>query len=295
MGSLILCHAFSRLIFMPYYEFTIHIPSAFKEALIRRLSAAGCLGVIEQDEMVTAYFPETVDIKTLIHDLSLVKALLDASSGPGGLTFTHALIEEQDWNEAWKKGFSPIDVADNFTVLPPWEPLRKNRINIVIDPAMAFGTGHHETTRSCLELLNRYAPKVNKDRFLDLGTGTGILAIAAAKLGFRQVTGVDTDRLAVDAAIKNIDLNHSGGIDIREGSIADLSDSYDFIAANIISSVLVALAPQLASHLNPRGVTVVSGILSSQDDEVIEAMTHAGLKLIERYLDGKWISLVFER
>jgi ribosomal protein L11 methyltransferase len=277
---------------MSYYELTIHIPSPFKEALIRRLTAAGCLGVIEQDEMVTAYFPENVDIKTIVHDLSLVKALLDASSGSKGLTFTHSLIPEQDWNETWKKGFDPIDVAEHFTVLPPWEAPRKDRINLVIDPAMAFGTGHHETTRSCLELLDRYTPKVNKDRFLDLGTGTGILAIAAAKLGFRQVTGVDTDRLAVDAAKKNIKLNRSGGIDIREGSITDLVDTYDFIAANIISGVLVALAPQLASHLKPGGIAVLSGILIGQDDEVIEAMAEAGLKLVERYIDGKWVSLV---
>lgn len=278
---------------MSYYEFTIHILSPFKEALIRRLTAARCLGVIEQDEMMTAYFPETVDIKTIVHDLSLIKALLNASSGPESLTFTHSLIPEQDWNETWKKGFDPIDVAEHFTVLPPWEAPHKDRINLVIDPAMAFGTGHHETTRSCLELLDRYAPKVNKDRFLDLGTGTGILAIAAAKLGFRQVTGVDTDGLAVDAAKKNIELNHSGDIDIREGSIADLGEAYDFIAANIISGVLVALAPQLASHLKPGGIAVLSGILIGQDEEVIKAMAEAGLKLAERYIDGKWVSLVF--
>jgi ribosomal protein L11 methyltransferase len=280
---------------MSYYEFTIDIPSPFKEALIRWLTAVGCLGVIEQDEMVTAYFPGTVYIKTIVHELSLIKALLDASGGPEGLTFTHALIPEQDWNETWKKGFDPIDVGDHFTVLPPWEAPRKDRINLVIDPAMAFGTGHHETTRSCLELLDKYAPKVNKDRFLDLGTGTGILAIAAAKLGFRQVTGVDTDRLAVDAAKKNIELNHSGGIDIREGGIDDLGDTYDFIAANIISGVLVALAPQFASRLNPCGIAALSGILMGQDKEVIEAMAAAGLKLVERYIDGKWVSLVFSR
>ncbi len=278
---------------MHYYQFTIIVPAAFKDVLIQRLSGMGCLGVAEEnDTKVTAYFPEVVDIRMIIHDLSLVQALLEKSDPSEEFTFIHRLIPEQDWNEAWKKNFRPIDVGVRFTVLPPWEEKRKNRINLVIDPAMAFGTGHHETTRSCLELMDKYASTANKDRFLDLGTGTGILAIAAAKLGYRSVTGVDTDHLAVEAARNNIELNDAGSIDIQEGSISDVKDIYDFITANIISSVLIELAPQLSSHVKQDGIVVLSGILTGQEDEVIEAMAQAGLKLVERYRDGKWVSLV---
>jgi ribosomal protein L11 methyltransferase len=278
---------------MSYFEFTIRIPAPFKDALIQQLIGAGCLGVVEHDnDRVTAYFPEAVDIKTIVHDLALVQALLEKSDPSEKFTFTHRIIPEQDWNETWKKDFHAIDVGVHFTVLPPWEKQRKGRINLVIDPAMAFGTGHHETTRSCLELMDKYTPQVRRDRFLDLGTGTGILAIAAAKLGYRRVTGVDTDKLAVEAARKNIELNQTGGIEIQKGSISDLDGTYDFITANIIASVLVELAPLMASHLKQDGIAVLSGLLTGQDKEVIEAMAQTGLNLVERYLGGKWVSLV---
>jgi ribosomal protein L11 methyltransferase len=140
--------------------------------------------------------------------------------------------------------------------------------------------------------MDKYTPQVRRDRFLDLGTGTGILAIAAAKLGYRRVTGVDTDKLAVEAARKNIELNQTGGIEIQKGSISDLDGTYDFITANIIASVLVELAPLMASHLKQDGIAVLSGLLTGQDKEVIEAMAQTGLNLVERYLGGKWVSLV---
>ncbi len=277
---------------MSYHEFTIFLPATFKDALIQRLTNAGCLGVVDQDDSITVYFPETSDIKKIAHELSIMQALLEKALPTGRFSFTHKLIPEQDWNETWKKDFHAIDVGVHFTVLPPWEKQRKGRINLVIDPAMAFGTGHHETTRSCLELMDKYALKVRRDHFLDLGTGTGILAIAAAKLGYRRVIGVDTDKLAVDAAQKNAELNQTRSIEIRKGSISDLDDTYDFITANIIAGVLVELAPLIASHLKKDGIAILSGILTGQDKEVIKAMVQTGLNLVERYLDGKWVSLV---
>jgi len=280
---------------MPYYEFTIAVADRFKDHLIKKLTDSGCLGVIEQDEAVIAYFPDAVDVKTIANDLSLMNALIEKSGEANGLTFRHRLIPDQDWNESWKKGFVPIDVGERFTILPPWKEEKIGRINLIIDPAMAFGTGHHETTRSCLVLMEKYAAQGGKESFLDVGTGTGILAIAAAKLGYARVIGVDTDVLAVDAARKNAELNHTEGIEIREGSIANLNGTYDLIAANIISGVLILLAPALALHVKPAGIVVLSGILFGQEEEVIDAMNMADLKLLEQYQDGKWISLAVAR
>ena len=280
---------------MSYYEFIIKIAGPFKDALIQRLTDAGCLGVIEQDETITAYFPETVDIGTITKDLSLLEALFDKSDKFQSFSFSHALIPEQDWNESWKKGFTPLDVGKRFTILPPWEKKREGRINLIIDPGMAFGTGHHETTRSCLVLMEKYDQKVAKEGFLDLGTGTGLLAIAAFRLGYRHIVAIDTDPLAVEATKTNSALNRIDGLEIREGSIADLNETYDFIAANIISGVLVQIAPSLSAHLKPGGIAILSGILKGQENEVIEAITAAGLKLLEQYRDGKWVSLVIRR
>jgi ribosomal protein L11 methyltransferase len=277
---------------MPYYEFTITIADRFKDRLINKLMDSGCLGVIDQDYSFIAYFPETVDVKTIEKELSLVKALLGTSTAGPEPTFTSRLIPDQDWNESWKKGFHAIDVGERFTIRPPWEDERKDRINLVIDPAMAFGTGHHETTRSCLVLMEKYAANSGTKSFLDVGAGTGILAIAALKLGFKRVIAVDTDILAVDATRMNSRLNNTPDMEIREGSVVDLNETFDVIAANLISGVLVLLAPAIESHLRQDGVAILSGILTGQDDEVAESMSRQGLSLLERYPDGKWTSLV---
>jgi ribosomal protein L11 methyltransferase len=160
---------------------------------------------------------------------------------------------------------------------------------------MAFGTGHHETTRSCLVLMEKYAHKTRLSTFLDLGTGTGILAIAASKLGYRQVIGIDTDPLAVDAAQKNLNINEVSNVRIMEGCLSDLKETYDVIAANLISGVLVQLASELAGIINPGGIAILSGILLGQEREVIDAMSSAGLLLREKYRDNKWLSLVVEQ
>jgi ribosomal protein L11 methyltransferase len=280
---------------MSYYEFTIEIPDTFRDKLIKRLADAGCLGVIEQDDAITAYFPETADISAIAADLSLLNTLLEKSGQARGLFFSHALIPEQDWNESWKKGFTPLDVGERFTILPPWEKRHEGRINLVIDPGMAFGTGHHETTRSCLVLMEKYADTGAKERFLDLGTGTGLLAVTASRLGYRHIVAIDTDPLAVDATRMNVEFNRVTNVDIREGSVVDAPGLFDCIAANIISGVLIQLAPALASHLKPGGIAVLSGILKGQENEVIEAITQVGLKLLEQYRDGKWVSLALSR
>jgi len=278
---------------MPYHEFTIRIPNAFREKLIQRLTSKGCLGFIEQDQAIIAYFPETVDARAIARELSIVKELLEKTHRDLELTYGHGIIPDHDWNEAWKKGFTALDVGERFTILPPWEEARIGRINLIIDPGMAFGTGHHETTRSCLVLMERYAGKSAKARFLDLGTGTGLLAIAASKLGYEQVVALDIDPLAVEAAAKNVALNRVENVLIKEGSITDAPGTFDCITANIISGVLIVLASDISSRLNPSGLAIVSGVLAEQADEVADAFRLHGLTLIESMPDDKWVSLVF--
>jgi len=281
---------------MSYYEFTITIADSFRDPLIRRLTENGSLGMIENnDGSFTAYFPSTLAIDAIKSDLSIVQTLLEKAGHGHELIYVYSLIPEKDWNETWKKGFQPVDAGNRFTILPPWEKEKKDRINLVIDPGMAFGTGHHETTRSCLVLIENYSPKTSHESFLDLGTGTGILAIAARKLGYRHVVGIDTDILAIQAARENVIINNVPDIEIKEEGLAELNETFDVIAANLISGVLVLLAPVLHAHMNPGGLAVLSGILAGQEDEVIEATKQAGLLLRETYRDGKWVSLVMER
>jgi ribosomal protein L11 methyltransferase len=280
---------------MPYHEFTIRIPDLFRDTLIRMLTQNGCLGVIEDKDSLIAYFPATKDVDNILSELAVQKAILEKVDREHELTFDYNLIPDQDWNESWKKGFTPLDVGEHFTILPPWEDKRSGHINLIIDPGMAFGTGHHETTRSCLVLMEKYDGITEKGRFLDLGTGTGLLAIAASKLGYDQVVAVDTDPLAIEAARRNLDLNHVINVELREGSVIEAPGTFDCIVANIISGVLILLAHEISSRLKHSGIAILSGILADQADEVIRAYEQTGLKFIESFPDHKWVSLVLRK
>ena len=278
-----------------YPTFTITIPEPYREALGTRLIGLGCLGTEEHGDAIIAYFPESIDQDLIVNELELLRVLFKNLVDPVAMTIVRSFLPQADWNESWKKSFQPVDAGMRFTILPPWVRHSGKRIPLIIDPGMAFGTGHHETTRSCLVLMERYAGSVKTERLLDLGTGTGLLAIAARALGFRSVVGVDTDSLAIEASQRNIELNKTEGIELFEGGIDQCEGSFDMIAANLISGTLVQLAGKIASHLIPEGIVIMSGILKGQDDDVVTAAKISGLTCIERLVDGKWVSLACRR
>ncbi len=277
---------------MGYYEFTITSADESRDAIMQRLSASGCLGFIEHDKNIVAYFHDVTGINNIIHELASCKIILENAGLEHGLSFDYVFISERDWNESWKKKFKPVDAGEHFSVLPPWEEPKKDRINLIIDPGMAFGTGHHETTRTCLMLIERFSRNCAKGSFLDVGTGTGILAIAASRLGFRRVVGVDTDPLAVDAARRNTKLNKLENILIKEGTAAAELGTFDFIAANLMSEILIRIARDLAPCLEKGGIALLSGMLVGQEDGVIAAMEQQGLEFTEKHIDGRWVSVV---
>jgi ribosomal protein L11 methyltransferase len=262
---------------------------------LRKLAELGSLGSLDQSHTITAYFPATAPLNSIIGELQVISLLVNAAEHDSPVRIEHSLLPDTDWNESWKKGFTSLDVGERFAVLPPWERPSGRRIPLIIDPGMAFGTGHHETTRSCLILMERYVDAVKKERFLDLGTGTGLLAIAALALGFQSVVGVDTDPLAIEASRRNIELNKAEKIELLEGGIDQCEGDYDMIAANLISGTLIQLSGEIAAHLVPSGIVIMSGILKGQDDEVVEAAKNSGLACIERLTDGKWVSMACRR
>lgn len=280
---------------MSYHQFTLRLTEPMKDAVIRKLSELGSLGCIDEQERLIAYFPKDAPLAEIARELRIITNILEASAPGGAVSLAHDEIPYQDWNRIWKEGFTPIPVGARFVILPPWEQKRQGFINLVIDPGMAFGTGHHETTRSCLILLENQFPRAGCDRFLDLGTGTGVLAIAAYRLGYREVIGIDNDPLAIAAARMNLALNQAESIALYEGDISRAAGLYDVIAANLISGLLIELAPEISGRLKPSGIAVLSGILKGQDAEVVGAVEAAGLSLLEIFRDGKWVSLVCKR
>ena len=202
-------------------------------------------------------------------------------------------VEDTDWLERWKEGYAPQRIG-RVVVVPSWldEPLAPDEVAVRLDPGMAFGTGLHPTTRGCLALMQRIGPV--PPRVLDVGSGSGILALATLRLGAGQVDCLDTDAEAVRATLANAEANGLGGrVTATQGSLPATPpvDPYPLVLANLVATVLVELASRLAAHLAPAGTLLASGIIEGRADEVMHAFRAAGLAVEERLDDGEWVSL----
>jgi ribosomal protein L11 methyltransferase len=278
---------------MGYYELTITTPGDALEAIINKLAEMGSTGFLENNGKILAYFDGMTDIAALANDLSAFRPVLESSGLDTDFSFEYSLLPEKDWNENWKKSFSPIDIGRNLTIIPSWLNRETDRTPVIIDPGMVFGTGYHETSQTCLVLTERLSGDNRRESCLDVGTGSGILAIGAARLGYRHVTAIDIDPMAIDAAKRNVVENGLTNIDVLEGDILSVNGSFDLILANLLSGILIDIAPEIVSRLNRGGKAVLSGMLTGQEDDVIAACVRAGLYLNDTVVNGKWVTLVF--
>jgi ribosomal protein L11 methyltransferase len=204
-------------------------------------------------------------------------------------------LAEEDWAEAWKKFFFVQRVGERIIIKPSWREYQPAPDDVVLelDPGMAFGTGLHPTTRMCLLACERLAREGMK--ILDLGTGSGILSIAAAKLGASEVLALDVDSVAVKVAEQNVATNGlDGRVQVRQGSIeqALVPGGYDLVLANIIAKVIVEMAPGLKDATKPEGVLVVSGIIQEREAWVVEALEAVGMTIEETIAEGDWRAMV---
>lgn len=249
--------------------------------------------------LVTAWFAMPCQIEQIMAEISGFMATLPTAPPlpPPNLS----ILGEEDWANSWKGHFRPLKIGRRLLVTPSWGDQQDDdgRITILLDPGMAFGTGSHETTRLCLEALERIIteePSTTEGRLLDLGTGSGLLAIAAAKLGCREIDAVDIDRQAVDVAAENCRLNAvSELINCREGGIQDLTGGYRVILANILAEVLAGMANELTALLEPEADLILSGILLEREQLVRAAFDPLGLKLLDNSTAGEWSCLHYRR
>jgi len=204
-------------------------------------------------------------------------------------------VDDVDWTEAWRQHYVAQRIG-RVVIVPSWatEPIAAGEVAVILDPGMAFGTGLHPTTRGCLEMLQEAAPM--PDAVLDVGCGSGILGIAALRLGAGRVVAVDTDAQAVQATIDNAARN--GVSESVHASLDTLApgprERYGLVVANLVAAVLIDLAPRLADHLAPDGRLIAGGIIEPRAEEVIAAMSAAGLRVAERRDHGEWVSLHLE-
>ena len=216
-------------------------------------------------------------------------------------------MREADWANAWKAHFPVLRIGRRIVIRPTWRRHRRlpDDIVLALDPGMAFGTGLHPTTRLCLAaleslgdrgLLARGAADGGPARVLDVGCGSGILAIAAAKLGAREVLAVDVDPIAVEASAANARRNRLARvIRAREGSTPSGEGPFDVVLANLIASLLVTLADGLVADLRPGGTLLASGIFENREADVVAAFEARGLVIVERRAEGDWVALEVRR
>nr|WP_317399111.1 50S ribosomal protein L11 methyltransferase [uncultured Gemmiger sp.] len=228
--------------------------------------------------------------ENLAEVLPLFRERLDAS----GIEYTLSTtgVEQEDWQNAWKKYYHAMDIGKRLAIVPGWEEYQTDRTVITMDPGMAFGTGTHETTSLCLEVLDERVK--SGERMLDIGTGSGILAIAALKLGAAEAEGVDIDPMCVRTAGENAQRN--GVQDRFKVLVGDLSDKasgvYNIITANIVASAILSLAPHVPALMADGAVFIASGIIDTRKDEVLEGLRAAGLDPFEVHEKRGWVCIV---
>ena len=218
-----------------------------------------------------------------------------------------AIVLEADWANAWKAHFPVLRIGRRIVIRPTWRRHRRRPDDVVLalDPGMAFGTGLHPTTRLCLAALESIADRGvlgtggmggGPARILDVGSGSGILSIAAARLGARSVLAVDVDPIAVDASAANAKRNRLARVvRAREGSAPSGEGPFDVVLANLIASLLITLANGLVEDLRPGGTLIASGIFLTREASVVEAFAARGLEVTSRWAEGDWVALELHR
>jgi ribosomal protein L11 methyltransferase len=280
-----------------WYALDLTLEEAAREAVEYALSEAGALGTesaVAADAAglvrSSAYFdapPDRERVRAALREALRIYALPSSSVRE----VAAREVEARDWLGEWKKSWQPVAIGERFVVAPPWSELDAGdeRIIIRIEPGMAFGTGTHETTRLCLEAIEK---QFDGASFLDVGTGTGILAIAAAKLNpAARVEACDTDAEAVGIARENARLNGVGDrVEFRVGSIDATTASADFVCANLTADVILPLLPALTAATCGR--LVLSGILDAQAAEVRSALAALGVTDCQTLAAGEWVAII---
>ncbi len=308
---------------MKWSEFSIHTSNEAVDAISNILHEAGASGVVIEDSLelekvreqefgeiyaldpvdfptrgviIKAYLPlnsflgETVEeIKLAINNL----ASFDIDLGENKVSTCE--VDEQDWSTSWKEYYHPVKISNRFTIVPTWEdyqPVESDELIIELDPGMAFGTGTHPTTVMSLQALEKHVnDTVN---VIDVGTGSGVLAIGAALLGAKHVHALDLDEVAVRSAIENVELNHvSNQIDVVQGDLLDtVKEPAEVVVANILAEIILTFVEDAYMIVKPGGIYITSGIIEGRKEDVKQALIEAGFEIDEVMMMEDWVTIV---
>ena len=312
---------------MKWSEFSIHTTNEAIEPISHILHEAGASGVViedpfeltkeRQDQFGEIYqlnpddYPEEgVIIKAYLSVNSFLGETVDAIKESINNLIIHNIdiglnkvtiseVNEEEWATAWKKYYHPVKISERFTIVPTWEiynPVSSDELIIELDPGMAFGTGTHPTTVMCIQALERSVQP--GDRVIDVGTGSGVLSIAAAMLGAEDVRAFDLDEVAVTSARLNIKLNKvNDKVTTKQNNLLDgvEENSADVVVANILAEVILRFTEDVARVVKPGGTFIASGIIQQKKDMVKEALVSSGFEITETILMEDWVAIIAKR
>lgn len=256
----------------------------FDETILNIKEGAVVKGYFKEDENFDEYLKY---IKEGVENLPQ----FGFDKGEGIVTVTK--VNEEQWENNWKKYYKPTKVGEKIVVKPIWEEYSKqvDEVIVELDPGMAFGTGTHETTRMCIKALEKYVKP--SSTVFDIGTGSGILAISAAKLGAERVVGVDLDPVAVDSAKNNVSFNDLNNIEILYGDLMEVvKGKADIVVANIIADVIIFLTETVNTFIKEDGYFIASGIILERRQSVVDKLEKCGFQIVEIMEDGEWVCIV---
>lgn len=270
------------------YDFTVFPTEMGAEILMAELAEVGFDSFEDTPTGIKAYIPKDSWNEHILRDIYLL------SNPEFTISYQITEIEQVNWNEEWEKNFSPIVVEDLCTVRANFHPVPNTRYDIVITPKMSFGTGHHETTYMMLQQLLPLSLEGTK--VLDMGCGTGILAIMAALRGARDITAIDIDPWCVENATENVQQNDCSFITIKEGDVSLIAgEQYNLILANINRNILLSDIPAYTQALLPQGLLLVSGFYEEDLPAIKEKCQEVGLTYLSHIERNRWVSAKFQR
>jgi ribosomal protein L11 methyltransferase len=275
-----------------YIEVNIPLKSAeTSEILVAELSEIGYDTFAEYPDHLEAF------IETESFDTAKLEEILAKYEALGVKEYTHLLMEDKNWNEEWEKNFEPVVVENKLRIRATFhQPDPTMQWEIVIDPKMSFGTGHHETT--ALVLANQIELDFKNKNVLDVGCGTGILSVFASMRGASHIIAIDNNPWCIENTTENLALNNVKNCEIRFGTISETvveSEKFDIILANITRNVVLTELPLYASHLKSGGLILLSGFFEHDLDEIFERTEPHGLEYVGRKNKNNWISPVFKK
>jgi len=250
----------------------------------------------DAETTVTLYLSEDAQGQDSLNAIQEMLSHLKATNHEiklGRLECNTSIIKDKNWTESWKESYEPILIGDKLIVCPTWidcDPV--SRIMLRIDPGMAFGTGHNETTKMCLEALEQRVVEGNS--VLDIGCGSGILSIAAPLLGASSAFGIDIDEIAIKTAKENAELNGvSSNTEFIHGNpVKTVTGSYDIVCANLSADVILSLMPEISRFLKNEGVLILSGIIKNREQDVLNALLKTGFSILEHKEENEWVCIV---